>query len=139
MKFIHQLHHWPPEENLQLKNKLLLVEDKEAGEKEHLPWAQKLHHNVVLAGARVQKPQVPAGHDAVQTSKHTLHQPGEDGVELLKGTERAAGPSALAPLAPTPTQLTEATRLGNKQSHLGWIVLDDLHQVLTSLEESFRG
>lgn len=33
--------------------------------------------------AGVQEPQVPAGDDPVQTSKHALHQPGEDQVQLL--------------------------------------------------------
>lgn len=73
-----------------MKDNLQLGGETEAGEREELPWAQKLHHNVVFISARVEEPQVPAGDDAVQTSKHTLHQPGEDGVELLKEPKRAS-------------------------------------------------
>lgn len=32
----------------------------------------------------MQESQVPASQDAIQTAKHTLHQPGENQVQLLK-------------------------------------------------------
>lgn len=79
LKFVYKVHHWPT-------------------------GVQKLHHNVVLIAPRVQEAQVPAGDDPIQTAKHTLHQPGENQVQLLRR-----------------------------------IFIDDLHQILASLEESFGG
>lgn len=81
LKFIHQLHHRAPEKHTWIKEPA--VSKEEEAEEEELPWAQKLHHSGVFMRTRAQEPQVPASHDTVQTSKHTLHQPGEDGVELL--------------------------------------------------------
>lgn len=99
LKFIHQLHHRAPEKHIQMKDNLQLGKEEEAGEEEELPWAQKLHHNVVFMSARVEEPQVPAGDDAVQTPKDTLHQPGEDRMQLLQGT-RAASHTDKPPVSP---------------------------------------
>lgn len=89
LKFVHELHHRPSETHADERTLFLQHKLKEAGEEAQVPRVQKLHHHVVLITARVQEPQVPASDDTVQTSKHALHQPGEDQVQVLKRTKAA--------------------------------------------------